>query len=108
MELLFSPFLLIPLLLFGPFIALNAYLLVWLCGPAIRRAGRCWQEGCGRARVGKDMDARTTELSKAWDHAVGKNTLHAVRPYEPPHVGEVIKTDDAGHRWLGATDKKGE
>ena len=36
---------LVGLLLVAPFIALQAYLLVWMLGPAIRRAGRRWAEG---------------------------------------------------------------
>ncbi len=32
-------------LLMAPFIALQAYILVWILGPAIRRAGRKWEEG---------------------------------------------------------------
>lgn len=45
MEAILTPLLLVFILIFGPFIALNAYLLVWLCGPAIRRAGRRFAEG---------------------------------------------------------------
>ena len=32
-------------LIMAPFIALQAYILVWILGPAIRRAGRRWEEG---------------------------------------------------------------
>lgn len=45
MEALLAPLVIIVLLVFAPFIALQAYILVWILGPAIRRAGRKWEEG---------------------------------------------------------------
>ena len=51
----FAPLAVLIIIILGPFIALQAYLLVWFCGPAIRRAGKCWEEG--RQRVIADRQA---------------------------------------------------
>jgi len=45
MDSIFAPLVLVLLLLFGLYIGLIAYFFVWFCGPAIRRAGKCWEQG---------------------------------------------------------------
>ncbi len=52
------------LLLTAPFIALQAYLLVWILGPAIRRAGKCWEEG--RQRVFKRHTENYQRAYELW------------------------------------------
>jgi hypothetical protein len=102
MDVLLAPFALIGLLLFSPFIALNAYVFVWICGPAIRRAGRCWQEGANRA-----MDEWEAHRFGAGDKIHGRIVgsdvvLSAPAPAIPKQTAPEIPIPDSGHRWLGS------
>jgi hypothetical protein len=72
-------------LLSAPFIALQAYILVWLLGPAIRRAGRRWQEGKWQAISDQRRDvadAYNRGLNDAWSgHVVpGVSVTPVVAP----------------------------
>lgn len=122
MELIFAPIGIILLLLFAPFIALNAYIVAWLTGPAIRRAGRYWQEGVLKAE-GKYKEAATAEYMRGVQDALrsaaqfvpaatnpsftqlpGQQVVLVAQPQAPPRHEEIkpLETSqDSGHRWLG-------
>jgi hypothetical protein len=105
MEML-APLGLVVILLFGPFIALNAYLLVWLCGPAIRRAGRKWEEGRHQAMAATASKVVPT-LRRTLHEALSGVKLDALSQARPPArpVPEAAPPD-AGHRWLGDPAQK--
>ncbi len=74
------------LLLMAPFIALQAYLLVWILGPAIRRAGRCWEEGRQRA-----VDKRARALTQAdWNTRLAQSEA-----LQTPRESEAAATEPA-------------
>jgi hypothetical protein len=82
MEIL-TPFLLFILIAFAPFVALNAYILVWLIGPAIRRAARCWEEGRQRA-----SDDHRGTLQTVYTRGV--NDALGVSPVRNPGATQLI------------------
>jgi hypothetical protein len=98
-EILAIPTLL--LLLAAPFIAINTYLLVWICGPAIRHAGKCFEQGRQQAIA----QPRAPSLPGKQFAPFGYNdpprakdaTLHSSMAVQPAVAGK----QDAGHRWLG-------
>jgi hypothetical protein len=128
MEVLFAPFFFVILLLVGPFVALNAYVLVWLCGPAIRRAGRKWEEGRNQALAGSwELEQARKPwapfgYAPAWKKPVCAfcNSRHSPSERcntpsgDPPVEKESLPGNpdapaynlDAGHRFLGGTGKK--
>ncbi len=60
---MFEPWIIFLLLLVAPFVALQLYILAWIAGPALRRAGRRLGEGledgrqCYRQKIGLPPDA---------------------------------------------------
>jgi hypothetical protein len=106
MEILFAPLLFVVLILLGPFVALNAYLLVWLCGPAIRRAGRKWEEGCNQAMAESWELKEVKKPFAPFGYVERPDPPPVARPHEPPHAQQAPAADDAGHRWLGGTEDK--
>ena len=94
------------LLLVAPFICLNAYLLVWMCGPAIRRAGKCFEEGRLQAdaaaffRKSPSASAGTYYPMHAKEFTADPTPVSLDTPRAGPGP------EDAGHRWLGATGKR--
>jgi len=92
MELL-APILLPVLVLFAPFIALQAYFLVWLLGPAIRRAGECWEQGRQRAISDRHHDLNneySRGLNDAWSGHVVPGV--SVTPVLAPKVNTAPAT----------------
>jgi hypothetical protein len=105
-----EPIFLIPTLLllaWGPLIALNVYLLVWMCGPAIRRAGKCWEQGRNQALAGSWELEEAKKPFAPFGYVERPAPPPVARPHEPPHAQQAPAADDAGHRWLGETGKKG-
>ncbi len=106
MEVLFNPLVVIILILFAPFIALNAWVVVWICGPAIRRAGRWWEEGRQQAMESAWGREKVKEPWAPFGHIEQFTPPPVARPHEPPHAQQDPAADDAGHRWLGSTKDK--
>jgi hypothetical protein len=106
MDVIFAPLFVLILVLFAPFIALNAYLLVWLCGPAIRRAGKCWEEGRLKATAKESRWAPWGLVGDAPSEPRGSVTQDAKAHSATAMPATVAGAYDAGHRWLGTPGAK--
>jgi hypothetical protein len=65
-----------------------------------------WEEGRMRAVLRPEEAKHLSAVGQAWHHAIDGDTAR-----ESPGIVGVgspnsTKTDDVGHRWLGATEKK--
>ena len=101
MEAILAPLFFVILLIFAPFIALNAYLLVWICGPAIRRAGRRFAEGWVEVTDRRELqrDVMTHGITPLRGAPGARRTAPAVAEAKAPEPQAI--TPDAGHAWLG-------
>lgn len=90
------------LLMAAPFILLNTYLLAWICGPAIRHMGKCFEQGRIRARA--DAEPRRVDAAYLPGAYVAAAVPRAVAaaPAIPKQTTPEIPTPDSGHRWLGS------
>jgi hypothetical protein len=101
MDVILAPLALLYLLLVGPFIALNAYLLVWLCGPAIRRAGKCWEEGRRRAGTEQSQFAPWGYVRDPQSQPQAFGKQDPTSPADKEALKDSARRYDAGHRFLG-------
>lgn len=82
-----------------------ADILVWILGPAIRRAGRCFEEG----RIiawNKNVDDSIRTLGKAEKRSPAASLDPIAKHFDDSRAEtkEPVPVD-AGHRWLGDTPR---
>ena len=92
----------IVLVLVAPFILLNTYLLAWICGPAIRHAGKCWEEGRMRAVLNPEERRYLKAVGETIGAAECPARAVVAAPAIPKQTTPEIPTPDSGHRWLGS------
>jgi hypothetical protein len=88
-------------LVVAPVVGVELYVLVWMCGPAIRRATRRVAEGWYEV-----VDRRAPPAaagSQAAPYIIVKGEEPVMSVAEPSAAAETSskKPEDAGHRWLG-------
>lgn len=94
------------LLLAAPFICLNTYLVVWICGPAIRRAGKCFEQGRIKAMVEEERRLGPDAVGETMSAPRPLPVIRASAPARPSDTAGNFRDKDAGHRWLGEPGAK--
>ena len=98
---IFAPLVLVLLLLFGLYIGLIACFFVWFCGPAIRRAGKCWEQGRMKAAAEERGWAPWGYVSDPQSQPQAFGKQDPTSPADKEALKDSARRYDAGHRFLG-------